>query len=87
MTVRKKMVMAYIAALIFFVIAIKLVTALGAIKLFYVLAAVTAVAGVLAYAATLKCPHCQGRPFSIALVPLLYLPPSCATCDRDLFLD
>ncbi|MBV8393324.1 MAG: hypothetical protein JOY81_09110 [Alphaproteobacteria bacterium] len=85
MTVRKKMVLAYVAAAVLFVVALKVLAALGAIRLLYLVAGLAAVAGLVAYAAVLKCPHCGGRPFVLRLVPLFFVPKTCATCDRDLF--
>lgn len=85
MTVRKKMLLAYTAAVVFFVVAVKVLFALGAIRLLFVVAALVAIAAVVVYGAILRCPHCSGRPFSLRLLPLFYMPRACATCDRDLF--
>jgi hypothetical protein len=85
MTVRKRLAIAYVAAAIVFVAAIKLVSLVGAPKIFVLVAAVAAGIGLFAYATGLKCPHCRGKAFSRRWLALFYVPRTCATCDREFF--
>ncbi len=85
-TVRKKLAIAYIAAAIIFLTAIKLISLAGVHKAFFVVgAAAVVVAGLFAYATVLKCPHCHGKAFSRRWLALFYVPRTCATCDREFF--
>lgn len=85
MTVRKKVAIAYVAAAMLFVAAIKLISLVGAPKIFVLVAAVTVGIGLFAYATGLKCPHCRGKAFSRRWLALFYVPKTCATCDREFF--
>jgi hypothetical protein len=85
MTVRRKLVIAYVAATAAFFAAIELISFVGAHKAFLLVAAVIAAGGLFAYATSLKCPHCRGRAFSRRWLALLYIPKTCASCDREFF--
>jgi len=84
-TVRKKMVFAYIAAALLFVVAIKSLSFVGAHKAFSLLAALVVAIGLFAYASMLKCPHCFERAFKRRWLALFYVPKTCAHCDREFF--
>jgi hypothetical protein len=87
LTVRKKMLIAFVIAAAALVAAIKLLSPMAAHKgpLFGTI--VVIVGGLFVYASSLKCPHCHGRAFSRRWLMLAYIPQTCARCDRDLFLD
>lgn len=84
-TVRKKMVFACISAVVLFVAAVELLAMMRAHKLFFVVAAVFAGIGLFVYATALKCPHCGARAFSRRWLALLYIPRTCAHCDREFY--
>jgi hypothetical protein len=84
MSVRTKVVLAYVAAGIGLVVAIKVLAAASAIPLYYLVAALAAAMSVLAVAIIVKCPHCNGRPFALMFLPFFYVPNTCANCDREL---
>ncbi len=85
MTVRKKLVFAYIATVILFIAAVQLLSFVGAHKAFFLVAAVFAGVGLFAYATSLKCPHCHAKAFSRRWLALFYIPKTCASCDREFF--
>jgi hypothetical protein len=85
MTVRKRLAIAYVAAAVVFVAAIKLVSLVDAPKIFVLVAAFAVGIGLFAYATGLKCPHCRGKAFSRRWLALFYVPTTCATCDREFF--
>jgi fatty acid desaturase len=85
MTVRKKLAIAYVAAALVFVAAVKLVSLAGAPRILVLVAAVAVGVALFAYATALKCPHCHGKAFSRRWLALCYLPRTCATCDREFF--
>jgi hypothetical protein len=85
MTVRKKMVIAYAAAVLFFVAAVELLSSAGAHKAFFLVAALIVAGALFAYATRLKCPHCHAKAFSRRWLALFYVPKTCASCDREFF--
>jgi hypothetical protein len=87
LSVRKKMLIAFVIAAAALIAAIKLLSPLVAHRAELLGAIVVIVGGLFVYASRLKCPHCHGRAFSRRWLMLAYIPRTCATCDRDLFLD
>ncbi|WP_085934836.1 hypothetical protein [Enhydrobacter aerosaccus] len=85
MTVRKKMVIAYAAAIVLFVAAVQLISFVGAHKGFVLAAAIAVGIGLFVYATGLKCPHCHARAFSRRWLALFYIPKTCAHCDREFY--
>ncbi|MBS0521392.1 MAG: hypothetical protein JSR90_22025 [Proteobacteria bacterium] len=84
-TVRKKMVFAYISAAALFVAAVEILAMVEAHGLYFLGAAVLAGVGLFIYATSLKCPHCHARAFSRRWLALFYIPKTCAHCDREFF--
>lgn len=87
MTVRTKMVLAYIVAACALIAAIKLLSPVVSHKAYFFTALAAIGIGLFVYASRLKCPHCNSRAFSLRWLMLAYIPKNCASCDRDLFLD
>lgn len=85
MTVRKKLVIAYISAVIVFVAAMKFLSVAHVRWVFFAIAAILIGGCLYAYAGRLKCPHCHARAFKRRWLALLYVPRTCATCDREFY--
>jgi len=87
LTVRKKMLIAFVIAAAALIAAIKLLSPMANHKGPLLGAIGVIVGGLFVYASSLRCPHCHGRAFSLRWLMLAYIPKSCFRCDRDLFLD
>lgn len=84
MTVRTKAILAYVAAAALLVAALKHLSRIGAPSFAFLIAVLAVGAVFVAYARSLRCPNCHRPAFSTRWLALLYVPRTCASCDRDL---
>lgn len=84
-TVRKKMVFAYVSAVILFIAAAKILSMVQAHVMYFLAVALVFALGLFIYATGLKCPHCGARAFSRRWLALFYIPRTCAHCDREFY--
>jgi hypothetical protein len=85
MTVRKKLVIAYISAVIAFVVVMRSLSLARVHWAFFWIAAALVATALFAYVTRLKCPHCHARAFKRRWLVLFYAPATCANCDREFY--
>ena len=83
MSIRGKAFAAWVAAAILLAGCWTLLSRSHATSYFYVLLGLAVAVGLLAYVTGLRCPNCNGRAFSRRWLVVLYIPATCATCDRE----
>jgi uncharacterized membrane protein len=85
MTVRSKVIWAYVGAAVALVVALIAVTKLGVHRAFVPISCCAVAAGFMLYVAKLRCPHCGNRAFAFRWLLAFYVPSTCNHCDREFY--
>jgi hypothetical protein len=84
MTVRRKLILAWLLSAIIFVIAMNFLHAFHAHGAFFLLAALIVFSGFYFYANSLRCPHCKAKAFQPTQLATPFVPKRCQNCGLDL---
>src|ERR1700730_11769437 len=84
MTVRQKLIIAWLLSAVAFVIAMNVLRTLRANGIFFLVAALIVFPAIYFFASSLRCPRCRARGFPASRLATPFVPKRCWNCGHDL---